>query len=185
MLFCGEFVTRSPRTIGDRNSATRCWRGVGSRALEERTWNYLHRLVSRKLAHAEEGRDLAQCALLVALIAGALSRRGGRLSTAAGTDMSTIFTQIAARLVAPLVGGQRRVEPTMGAADGSAPSRARLWARADDNAVRRSRSGRLAPATEWDLLEYGLLAALIAVVAVARHHEALGDAISTDDLAEQ
>jgi pilus assembly protein Flp/PilA len=51
----------------------------------------------RKLAHAEEGQDLLEYALLVALIA--LVAVAG--ITTAGTNVNTIFTQIAAKIVAP------------------------------------------------------------------------------------
>jgi len=51
----------------------------------------------KKFAHAESGQDLLEYALLVALIA--LVAVAG--ITTAGTNVNTIFTQIAAKIVAP------------------------------------------------------------------------------------
>ena len=51
----------------------------------------------KKFAHAETGQDLLEYALLVALIA--LVAVAG--ITTAGTNVNTIFTQIAAKIVAP------------------------------------------------------------------------------------
>jgi pilus assembly protein Flp/PilA len=51
----------------------------------------------KKFAHAEEAQDLLEYALLVALIA--LVAVAG--ITTAGTNVNTIFTQIAAKIVAP------------------------------------------------------------------------------------
>jgi pilus assembly protein Flp/PilA len=51
----------------------------------------------KKFAHVEDGQDLLEYALLVALIA--LVAVAG--ITTAGTNVNTIFTQIAAKIVAP------------------------------------------------------------------------------------
>jgi len=51
----------------------------------------------KKFAHLEDGQDLLEYALLVALIA--LVAVAG--ITTAGTNVNTIFTQIAAKIVAP------------------------------------------------------------------------------------
>jgi len=51
----------------------------------------------KKFVHAESGQDLLEYALLVALIA--LVAVAG--ITTAGTNVNTIFTQIAAKIVAP------------------------------------------------------------------------------------
>ncbi|HEV8209660.1 MAG TPA: Flp family type IVb pilin [Vicinamibacterales bacterium] len=51
----------------------------------------------KKFAHAEEGQDLLEYALLVALIA----LVAVAAITTAGSNVNTIFTQIAAKLVVP------------------------------------------------------------------------------------
>jgi pilus assembly protein Flp/PilA len=51
----------------------------------------------KKFVHAEEGQDLLEYALLVALIA----LVAVAAITTAGSNVNTIFTQIAAKLVVP------------------------------------------------------------------------------------
>jgi pilus assembly protein Flp/PilA len=51
----------------------------------------------KKFTHAEEGQDLLEYALLVALIA----LVAVAAITTAGSNVNTIFTQIAAKLVVP------------------------------------------------------------------------------------
>jgi pilus assembly protein Flp/PilA len=51
----------------------------------------------RKLTHAEDGQDLLEYALLVALIA----LVAVAAITTAGSNVNTIFTDIAAKLVVP------------------------------------------------------------------------------------
>ena len=51
----------------------------------------------KKFAHVEEGQDLLEYALLVALIA----LVAVAAITTAGSNVNTIFTQIAAKLVVP------------------------------------------------------------------------------------
>ena len=57
--------------------------------------SYINRF--KTFAHAEDGQDLLEYALLVALIA----LVAVAAITTAGSNVNTIFTQIAAKIVAP------------------------------------------------------------------------------------
>ena len=112
----------------------------------------------KKFALADEGQDLLEYALLVALIA--------LVSVAvigvAGTNVNTIFASIGTALVA---GGVARARGSRTGSGAAAPllvfRKARLMAQL------MTAIGRLVSRTSGqDLIEYGLLAALIAMVAM-------------------